>query len=143
MGFAERSATDNKGQLYCGSMGWARIQVYDWDRHFLRGWFVNAYGGTFRLHVNGDGNLEIATARQGMLYVYDENGRLLSSQSDVRHYFEEFEHQDEGGVLIPTRWFLWPFTNPFIGFGVLMVGMLFLGLARHTKKQAKGARKSV
>lgn len=70
---------DREGRIYCGLPRYQRVQVYDRNGRFLRSFPVEAAKGGFRLGITEDGLLEVATARNGMLYTFDATGQLRSS----------------------------------------------------------------
>jgi hypothetical protein len=92
MGRVDGAVIDADGLIYCPSPPWGRIQLYDRDKRFIRGWFVNAFGGVFRIHVNAQNHLEVATARRRMLYVFDREGHLLSSASYEPRAYADFDN---------------------------------------------------
>lgn len=87
-------AVDPAGQIYCGTQFYGRIQKYAADGRFLAGWFINSAGGVFRLRVNADGQLEVATARNDTLYRFSQSGELLS-QTRNEDAFEDFGPEGE------------------------------------------------
>lgn len=96
-------AVDREGRIYCGLPRYQRVQVYDRDGRFLRSFPVAAAEGGFRLGITREGLLEVATARNRMLYTFDARGRLLSSSADP----SAFARLGEGGQ--------WETTDPLGG----------------------------
>ena len=100
---------DSKGRLYCGLQSYSRIQVYDATGNFLHGWFVRANGGAFRIRINSVDQLEVATARNDMLFTFDHNGLIVDQSSNVSHYFDKFGEKgeriyfDKTGILYSIR----------------------------------------
>ena len=88
-------AVDSEGRIYCGLQSYERIQVYDASGSFIRGWFVKANGGSFRIRLNSDDQLEVATARNDMFYIFDHNGLIIDQKSNVDHFFDEFGEEGE------------------------------------------------
>ena len=126
MGRVNGAVIDDDGMIYCPSPPWGRIQLYDRDKRFIRGWPVNAFGGTFRLHIDGDNHLEVATARGRMVYTFDRQGRLLSSASYEPRSYSDFDGWGGTVVSIPTPFYLLPFTHPFAAWITALAGMLML-----------------
>jgi len=126
MGRVEGAVTDADGVIYCPSSPWGRIQVYDRDKRFIRGWPVNAFGGVFRIHLDSQNHLEVATARGQMLYVFDREGHLLSKASYEPRSYSDFDNWRGTVVWIPTPFYLLPLTHPFIAWGVAALGMILL-----------------
>jgi len=83
-------AVDSEGNIYCGLQFYSRVQVYDNEGKFIYGKFINSAGGAFRIRINEDDQLEVATARNDKLYLFEKNGTLVNELSDVGHYFHDF-----------------------------------------------------
>jgi hypothetical protein len=111
-----------------------RVQVYDSDWHFLRGWNVNALGGNFKVAVDSGGAVDVFTARGEHQYTFDQNGDLISSAVLSESYYS-LPNTDHP-VVVPTPFLLWPFSSPFISVAVGTFGFLGLALVK------KLARKS-
>ena len=79
-------AVDRHGQIYCGAQFYGRVQKYAADGTFLTGWFVDASAGAFRLRVNADGEVEVATARNDAYYRFSQFGELISQKQDGEAY---------------------------------------------------------
>ena len=88
-------AVDGQGRIYCGSPFYGRVQVYDADGRFLRGWFVDAGGGAFRLRVSPADELEVAAPRGSMYFRFDAEGNVLEEEADVPDYFVQFGEEGE------------------------------------------------
>jgi hypothetical protein len=103
-----------------------RIQIYDQNWKFLRGWFVNAYGGATKMGIKDGDKIEVLTARGNTRYVYDLNGSLLLKETYPRDQFGEFVVSRQH-ARVPTHWWSWPFANPvyFPIFVVLGVASLY------------------
>ena len=83
-------AVDSEGNIYCGLQFYSRIQVYNSEGKFIYGKFVNSAGGAFRIRINQNDQLEVATARNDKLYIFAIDGTLVNELSDVGHYFHNF-----------------------------------------------------
>ncbi len=90
LGDLEGIAVDSEGNVYCGVQFYSRVQVYDAEGKFLYGKFIDSAYGAFRIRINEDDYLEVATVRNDKLYRFDKNGNLVRESSDVRHYFSAF-----------------------------------------------------
>ena len=90
LGDLEGIAVDSEGNIYCGLRFYSRVQVYDAQGKFIYSKFVNSAGGAFRIRINENDQLEVATATNDKLYVFEKNGTLVNELSDVGHYFYDF-----------------------------------------------------
>ena len=105
-----------------------RIQIYDRDWKFIRGWHIEAGGGAFHIRMTDDDQIEAVTARGRMRYHYSSEGALLSQEKFDSQNYPGFS---DAGVSadVPTHWWLWVFTNPFHSWLVGAVGMILLAIS--------------
>ena len=102
-----------RGERFVPVVAAARIQVYDSKDAFLRGWFIDACGGVFKLHVTEDDNLEVFTSRGSRRLVFAADGTLLGEGQ----YRENYNRLPTGPACRVDRmspWSLWPLANPFL-----------------------------
>ena len=148
-------AVDSKERVYCLSRYYNRLQVFDSEGTFLRGWFVNIPKGAYYILIDNDDNLRVATSTWGTNLFFDIDGNLLSKTSTsnfskefekvgptettdtVGNYYREgyeiFSHKiiktspsGEEIVLICNPFTLWFMAVPFPAFALLMVSILLL-----------------
>lgn len=70
-------AIDDTGFIYCYSYEYNRIQLFDANGQFLRGWFVDIPHGEGLIMMDEDDNLRIASKSNKMNYYYDSQGQLM------------------------------------------------------------------
>ena len=101
----------------------ARIQIYDSEWSFIRGWHVDASGGVFKLDVTADGAIEVFTARGDWRYVFTTEGQLVSKEkySPPSLYSSLPERGERAEV--PTAPWLWTFTSPILSWIAAICGM--------------------
>ena len=104
-------AVDSDGNIYCGLQYYSRVQVYDSEGDYIRGIFVDRSGGVFRIRINQNDELEVATARNDKLYRFGKEGTLVTKLSGVPHYFDEFGeigetqyHDERQNATYQIRW---------------------------------------
>ncbi len=95
LGDLEGITVDSEGNIYCGLQFYSRIQVYNAEGKFVYGKFIDSAGGAFRIRINQDDQLEVATARNDKLYIFARDGFLVRELSDVGHYFHDFGKTSE------------------------------------------------
>jgi hypothetical protein len=83
-------AVDSEGHIYCGLQSYGRVQVYDAEGEFLYSVPSGSSGGAFKIRINENDQLEVATARNDKLYLFDKGGNLVREWSEVGHYFSDF-----------------------------------------------------
>ncbi len=139
MGYVDEAVTDREGNYYCPSRTFGRIQVYDKNKRYLRGWFVDACGGVFRININSQDQLEVVTAAGGMHYVFDKNGKLISESCYRPKKYSDFENWKGEFVSIPTSPFLLPMTHFFGSWAIGVFGIILLekAITRKKKKSPK------
>ena len=107
-----------------------RIQLYDSQWRFLRGWHVDANAGDFIVKSRPNGTIEAFAARGLHQYYFTESGRLIFSQtlsSDPEYYSL---HREGVSIVVPTSPLLWVFSSPFISWGVAAIGGVGLVLVK-------------
>lgn len=114
---------------HCG-----RIQVYDADWKFIRGWYVDAGGGTFKLRPAGPDRIEVFVVRGQWRYVFDERGTLILKTTYAPASYESFECAGHA-VVVPTAMWLWVFAHPAISWVALFAGLVIVGAS--SKMSAK------
>lgn len=102
-----------------------RIQVYDRNWRFLRGWHVDASGGIFSLASSGQNRIDVFTARGSVHYVFTAEGDLVSRTANAPNAVPG-PTQNGRSVLVPTRIWLWVFSGPFYSFAAIVPGMLLM-----------------
>jgi len=147
-------AVDSKERVYCLSRFYNRVQVFDSEGKFLRGWFVGIPKGSYRMSMDEHDHLRVATERWGTHFIFDANGTLLDKTKDYT-FFDDiasvgpievndvfgsvYKAEDiwlspkvvkispsgEATVLIYDPFGLWVVTVPFPAFAFLM-GSIFL-----------------
>jgi hypothetical protein len=109
-----------------------RVQIYDSQWHFIRGWNVEAQGGEFRVECSSK-EIEVVTARGEHRYSFTDDGKLISTSSLSEPYYSLPKTGES--VNVPTSPLLWVFSSPFLSMGLAVIG--FVGIAL-VKKLAHG-----
>lgn len=119
-----------------------RIQVYDQNWKFVRGWNVNARGGGFRLYVADTNRIHMLAVRGKKHNVYDLNGTLLS-ESTYDRASNAYSLVPPGKIcLVPTPLLLWVFSGPFLSWLAAGSGILLLGASEKLGKSRSKAAKA-
>jgi hypothetical protein len=136
MGFAKGIVKTPDGFFVVPHTPTGRVQVYDANWKFQRGWFVDASAGTFKLGLESSNKIEIITARRQMRYVYALDGTLLTQTTYSPKNYGDFAPASEASF-VPTRWWLWSFTGPFYSWSVAAIGGGLLFTAERIKRRRK------
>jgi len=123
-GFATGILTMTDGKQVVPLTAAGRIQVYDSEWRFLKGWYVDAGGGIFKIRPK-DNEIEVITSRGRMRYLYAIDGSLLSQDSYAPQSYADFPTPGRSAV-VPTRWWLWLFSSPFYSWATGATGMILL-----------------
>jgi hypothetical protein len=102
-----------------------RVQLYDSQWRFIRGWNVDALGGDFKVQCSQDGVIEVFTARGAHHYSFAEDGHLIASTTILPEVFSAIPKGQS--VVVPTSPLLWVFSSPFLSWGLMVIG--FAGMA--------------
>jgi hypothetical protein len=118
-----------------------RIQLYDLNWKFLRGWQVDASGGTFKLVGAASNQVEVVTARGRWHYEFDLNGHVLSKSTYAPASYSDFPESQEAHWLPLAPW-LWVFSHPFLSWTSFIIGIVLVGTHDRLKKKAKRKKSS-
>jgi hypothetical protein len=103
----------------------SRLQIYDSNWRFLRGWHLDAGAGAFMVNAFGADRVEVVTARGKWRYVFDLNGALLLKETYAPASYGSFKHE---GIsrMVPTNPWLLIFSRPFYSWlsGAAGIGLL-------------------
>lgn len=133
VGTVSNAVTTKDGLNIVPNVPSGRIQIYDADWKFLRGWPIEAGGGVFKLFLREEGRIHVATARGRRHLVYSLDGDLMSNSSCEPNSFNSFPDQGRKAT-VPTSLWLWPMSNPAVSWAFGFFGMVFLIAARSRVK---------
>lgn len=69
---------DDVGFVYCADLFYSRIQVFDNEGNFIKGWLTPRLRGAIRLSANDEGEVQIINESKDTIYTYSAEGKLLS-----------------------------------------------------------------
>jgi hypothetical protein len=109
-------AIDTKGRIYCAERLYSRLQVFDSNGDFLKGWFVRSRVQGVGLHID-ENDHPVFRRNDDRLYVYDSNGLLLAVDENLsdpngryagyrQSTFEDAagnKYESAGGLFLPWR----------------------------------------
>lgn len=101
-----------------------RVQLYDPQWHFIRGWNVDAGGGDFKVEYSPNGLIEVFTQRGAFHYSFTEDGSLISTAGILPESFDSLPCGES--VLVPTSPLLWVFSSPWLSWGTALIGIIGL-----------------
>jgi hypothetical protein len=113
-----------------------RVQVYDCNWKFVRGWQVDANGGYFNLFVSDTNHVHVITARGRWHYAFDLAGKLLSKEQYPLAAKNSFP-VETASYNVPTAPWLWVFTSPVYCWLAAMIGMVMLVFKDRIHRKAK------
>jgi hypothetical protein len=135
VGFASNILTMENGDILVPHISSGRIQVYDKDLRFVRGWHVDARGGVFKTRTGENGTIEAVTARGNQKIIFNERGAVVSTEEYTCSYDAMFLESGKQ-LYIPTPFYLIAFSHPFIAWIFGIVGIVVLGIVKRTKRTA-------
>jgi hypothetical protein len=108
--------------------GPSRVQVYDQNLKFLRGWQVSAGGGVIHLTSVSTNQFKVTAVRGHKNFLYKLDGSLDSQGTYELGSNESFARGET--ISIPTPWWFWPFEGPFHSWLIAIVGLLISAVTR-------------
>lgn len=104
----------------------SRIQLYDGDLRFIRGWHVPAAGGLFSVRpvAREPEQIEVRTARGNWRYRYDLDGNTLVSEESPDAYDFHREREIGRSGYIDAPLLLRPLADPFAAWVICAFGVL-------------------
>jgi hypothetical protein len=99
-----------------------RVQLYDSQWRFLRGWHIDANAGAIKVECPANGTIEVFTARGLHHYSFTQDGRLISAQPLSTYAEYDSLHTEGTSVEVPTSPLLWVLSSPFLSWGVGAIG---------------------
>jgi hypothetical protein len=137
IGYAKGVISTKSGLYIVPHTPSGRIQIYDSNWSFIRGWHVDAGGGIFKLAASGDDCFDVITARGNHFYVFNTKGKLLSEQTySSEETYSSFPNQGTA-YIVPTSPFFWVFSHPFFSWSAAMIGIITLGRLDKANKKRK------
>ena len=124
---SDNSLRLSDGEYAVPHTGSGRVQIYDEELTFIRGWTINASGGVFVLAPSQRATFYVITARNDRKFEYDVLGNQVSSAPFGGAYPPE--HAAHVSIKLDVNPLLWPFTSPFAawlfaGIGIALVVLL-------------------
>jgi hypothetical protein len=119
-----------------------RLQIYDSNWHFLRGWQIDAHGGSFTVDYSPDNKILVFTARGRRRYAFTETGKLISETGLPDSFaVEEFGEY----MSVPTWRLVWVFSSPSLSWGFSLLGWVGVWAAEklHSSKPETNTNHSV
>jgi hypothetical protein len=103
----------------------SRIQIYDRDWRFLRGWRVRSGGGDFRILNASEDRIEVFIERGDFHDTYDRNGNRLVGDPDASREPGTYLASPRQGTLPLSPW-LRPFSSLGLASLLWLSGLVIL-----------------
>lgn len=128
VGFARNVLTTQSGVHVVPHEPSGRIQIYDAQWRFIRGWNIDAGGGAFKIIPLPDDRIEAVTARGSHRFTYTIDGTLISDSQYSGNLYGTIPDQ---GISVYVRTFplLWPLAHPLAAFALIPLGLLVLAIS--------------
>jgi hypothetical protein len=127
------------GLTYVGLAPSSRVQVYDAQGRFLRGWFVPTDGKPFRLLPAPNG---IRVAGLWMETRYDEQGRPVHGDETATAPTNDLLMSDRPPVDVEWSPLWWPLASPFVAGAVYAIGIAGLYVSSPSAFETSWRRRS-
>ena len=112
-----------------------RIQLYGKDREFVRGWFVQAHGGVYKIQMTDTDKVEVFTARGNHRYLFDLDGTLVEEGQYPGREYGKMPSGPHHNIEFSVPFYEYPFTHPLAAWATALPGVAGLGLVRWRRKQ--------
>jgi hypothetical protein len=140
MGYVRGVVRDSAGRYIAIHGPAGRIQVYDNQGRFVRGWFVRTCGGSAKLRVIDNDYVEVFTAVRQRRFLFSPDGTLLQEGTYAPKSYDDLPFGPAIAMTFDTPWALSPFTHPLIAWGMVFLGMLGLLALDRTKRKSRTSR---
>lgn len=139
VGYAEGIITTADGRYIVPQAYIGRVQIYDANWHFIRGWQVHSHGREITLRPAGNERVEVVTSGGKSLGVYSLEGEPIPDTKIEREAKVSVEPPGHA-LWVPTHWWLISFTHPMYSWLAMGLGMGLFALVetlwqRHMKRQ--------
>jgi hypothetical protein len=136
IGFASDVTRTPEGNLVVPLQAANRVQIYDSQRHFIRGWQIEAAGGIFMARALPDHTIEVNTSRTHKHLIYDQKGNILSEAIFPKggRIYSTDSPPNASDIYIPTHWWLLPMTGPFYSWVCMMAGAALIAATKKKKR---------
>jgi hypothetical protein len=133
VGFAKGVLVTKSGEYVVAHPPSGRVQVYDRDFAFLRGWNVPSAGGGFKVVPSCENDIAVFTARGNLKIIYDSFGNELGRENYPDGAYSEIRSY---GItaMVPTPFYLLVFAHPFLAWAVGVTGIGLMILIDRTSK---------
>ena len=85
----ENTLITQNGHIFVGNDNYQRIQKFDQNGNFLKGWFIEPPGSAFLMAMDDKGIIHVLVARVYFHIEYHQNGELISqTQLDDESYLK-------------------------------------------------------
>lgn len=113
----EKIVTDNKGQIYCISRFYNRLQVFGSRGQFLRGWFINLPAGRYNISIDPEGNVCLFAKNNRKGYKYNSSGKRIGEVGNP--YFAEKYQLEQLTKTENSLGYAYDIQNPFFLPGIV------------------------
>jgi len=84
---------DKEGNIFVGVKFFSIIQVYDKKGKFKFSFKIHAGGGDYKIVLDANGNIKVATIRGDALFTYDNSGNLINYVPDYQAYSQPIQEK--------------------------------------------------
>jgi|GEM_PF-6048753 len=134
IGHTDNAAKTQDGFYVVPHTSSGRIQIYDTYLKFLRGWNVDAHGGTYKISISEENLINVYTARGNWHFLFNLQGDMISKKKYGPESYSSFPDSDIS-LDIPTNIFLLVFSHPFISWFFAAIGIATLIILDKIKKK--------
>jgi hypothetical protein len=143
IGLSSRAVRDSQGRYIVPHPSSGRVQVYDADLRFERGWFVEDDAVIGKVRVADGDRVEVFTSRDRRRLLYSPDGTLLQQDTFEPQEYKDIATGPQFAVDVGTPWLLRPFAHPLYGMGMMVLGALALAGLDRVEKRSRVAQAGI
>lgn len=138
-GYSNNVVIDPEGNHIVAIPWMGRIQIYDAERRFVRGWWVPGGGDSdVKLRLLERGNIQVWQSKQNRGFAFARDGKLLWQLKITPDEFKNAQATPYRSTSFATRWYCWPLVHPICGWLTAVVGGIGGGLLAKLERRSKG-----
>lgn len=140
-GYSNKAVIDPEGNHIVAMHWMGRIQIYDAERRFVRGWWLPQGGdGEVKIRLFENGNLQVWQAKQYSGFAFTRDGNLLWQSKITPDEFKNAQAAPYTAAWFATPWYCWPLAHPIYGWLTVAVGGIASVLLEKLERRSKGEK---
>ena len=137
VGYVDGVVADSAGRLVVPLDTCGRIQLYDRNREFIRGWAIASFGGDFKLRMTEQDMIEVFTMRRDKRYLFAQDGTKIEEDTYGPTLWGDVPTSPSRSMWFYTLFVLIPLSHPMIAIPLVMLAGMGCAITSRKRKKAK------